>query len=261
MKRFILSHKSDFDFILDNTLKASDYTILSPTKCMGIAHHVRRVNPNGQYESVEHWTDSERIPVKVIDGITNPKYGEVTAWNYILSQLRDGEYGSLCHYRREMINVPDGHVCVARPIYLNGSVEKQTAYYHSSMMMALLKRFLHKEDYKYLSESNMFFPYNIFSAPKQVIGEWCWWQNFFIKKMEEITGPDIEHFLRKNYGEQGGDTFTPRPYKNISVSYQSRFYAFVSERLNTVFWRRKMKENKFKIAFQNVRLMEEGQKI
>ena len=221
---FILTHKSDFTFPLDCHEKPEDFTIISenPVKCTFI------------------FENQNRAPVvkegTVVKGVNNWQLGEIPAWTYIVSVLKDGDTATLHHYRRKLLGTGQGVYGHAAYLKFPMDVMLQTAYYHSSTMVNLLRKVLPKEYSDSLSKSTLFAPYNLFYADKATIQQWLNFQNFYIKKMVDITGPDIEYWLRTDYAERGGDTYTPRQGKNISVNYQRRFYAFISERLNTIFW-------------------------
>lgn len=275
-RHFILTHKSDFTFPLDRNEKPEDFTIISenPVKCTFI------------------FEKQNRAPVvkegTVVKGVNNWQLGEIPAWTYIVSVLKDGDTATLHHYRRKLLGT--GQVGIyGHAAYLKFPMDimSQTAYYHSSTMVNLLRKVLPKEYSDYLSKSTLFAPYNLFYADKTIIQQWLNFQNFYIKKMVDITGPDIEYWLRTDYAERGGDTFTPRQGKNISTDYQRRFYAFISERLNTLFWAQKTNDfyTKRRARYQkecveqhrefdlrtnfddgmilpfSVRLLEQGQKI
>lgn len=242
LKNFILAHR-EFDFPLSHFEKAEDFTILTEDPNLhGVAHHYSKTRDakshTGQLITVgADWSDSTLIKSNIIKGINNWQLGEIPAWTYIYSQLKDGEYACLHHYRRKLIGAMDGSCCTAAPMAFRCSVAQQTANCHSNTMVRLLQKHLRPEDFKILSEGNLFWPYNIFCADKATIKEWLDFENHVIGEIvRQDTGADIEHFIRMDYGERGGDTFEPRPGKNIHVDYQRRFFAFLSERLNTIFW-------------------------
>ena len=242
VKHFILAHK-EFDFPLDRSEKPEDFTILTEDPNVhGVAHHYSKTREakshTGQDITVgADWSDSTLIKSNIIKGINNWQLGEIPAWTYIYSQLKDGEYACLHHYRRKLLGAMDHSCCTAGPMAFKCSVAQQTANCHSNTMVRLLQKHLRPEDFKILSEGNLFFPYNIFCADKATIKEWLDFENHVIGEIvRQDTGADIEHFIRMDYGERGGDTFEPRPGKNIHVDYQRRFFAFMSERLNTIFW-------------------------
>lgn len=237
LKHYILSHK-EFDFSLGRSEKPEDFTILTEDPNVhGVAHHYTKTRDSKSHTGQDivvgdDWSDSTLIKTEIVKGINNWQLGEIPAWTYIYSQLKDGEYACLHHYRRKLLGSMDGSCCTAAPMAFKCSVAQQTANCHSNTMVRLLQKHLRPEDFKILSEGNLFWPYNIFCADKATIKEWLDFENHVIGEMvRQDTGPDIELFVRNDT-----DTFTPRPGKNIHVDYQRRFYAFISERLNTIFW-------------------------
>ena len=242
MRHFILAHK-EFDFPLSHSEKAEDFTILTEDPNVhGVAHHYSKTREAKSHTGQDivvgaDWSDSTLIKRDIVKGVNNWQLGEIPAWTYIYSQLKDGEYACLHHYRRKLLGPMDNSCCTAGPMAFKCSVAQQTANCHSNTMVRLLQKHLRPEDFKILSDGNLFFPYNIFCADKATIKEWLDFENHVIGEIvRQDTGADIEHFIRMDYGERGGDTFEPRPGKNIHVDYQRRFFAFMSERLNTIFW-------------------------
>lgn len=246
LKRYILSHKDDFDFTINNGDRASDYLTLSEIEARGVAHHV---------DSDGKWTDSEMIKCKIVPGVNNWQLGEIPAWKWIYSQMSDDDWVVLSHYRRRLECTQRGSLGIAAPMTLQASVLQQTAYCHSVTMAKILEAVL-EEKYVKILKSNKFVPYNLFCVDKHSLKEWIDFQDYYIGEMvRKYTGPDIELFCRKDT-----DTFTPRPGKNISVDYQRRFYAFVSERLSTAMWLDNMYRG-VQFVPTNVILMEDGQTI
>ena len=242
MRHFILAHgnipNKDFDFPLEPAQKVEDFRILTEDpEVHGVAHHYTKTRDSKSHtgQGIEvgaDWSDSTLIKSDIVRGINNWQLGEIPAWTYIYSQLKDGEFACLHHYRRKLLGAMDGACCTASRMAFKCSVAQQTANCHSDTMVRLLQKHLRPEDFKILSEGNLFYPYNIFCADKATIKEWLDFENHVIGEMvRQDTGADIELFVRNDR-----DTFTPRPGKNIHVDYQRRFYAFISERLNTIFW-------------------------
>lgn len=239
MRHFILAHK-EFDFPLSRSEKPEDFTILTEDPNVhGVAHHYIKMIQAKDHRGQEirigaDWSDSTLIKTDVVKGINNWQLGEIPAWTYIYSQLKDGEFACLHHYRRKLMFADKWtkNCMTAGPMGFKCSVAQQTANCHSNTMVRLLQKHLRLEDFKILSEGTLFWPYNIFCADKATIKEWLDFENHVIGEMvRQDTGPDIELFVRNDT-----DTFTPRPGKNIHVDYQRRFYAFISERLSTIFW-------------------------
>lgn len=83
--------------------------------------------------------------------------------------------------------------------------------------------------------NNLMVPYNLFSAPKPVIGEWI---NFIVPRVNKtmaIMGCPHEIDAVKEWVKTT-DLIKPAENKNNSVDYQARIGGFIAERINTIFW-------------------------
>lgn len=159
-------------------------------------------------------------------------FGEITFWDYIYKTVRDDDWACLCAYRRKIY--PRIGIQVAHPIKLPCSVLQHLTYYHSRILTDALTKALPREELEIL-ESNIFVPFNIFSVPRQVIGDWIEFVIPRVTQTMQILGcpQDIEGV--KNW-VKSTDLLSPVEGKNLSIDYQSRIGAFLSERINTIFW-------------------------
>lgn len=180
-------------------------------------------------------------------------FGEITFWDYIYKTIRDDDWACLCAYRRKIY--PKIGIQVAHPIKFPCSVLQHLTHYHSSILTDALTKALPKEELGIL-ESNLFVPFNIFSAPRQVIGDWL---GFVIPRVEQtmkILGCPQDIDGVKEWVKQT-DLLSPADGKNLSIDYQARIGAFLSERINTIFW---LTRN-YGQQFQEVKLLEKNQYI
>ena len=180
-------------------------------------------------------------------------FGEITFWDYIYKTIRDYDWACLCAYRRKIY--PRFGIQVAHPIKLPCSVLQHLSYYHSSILTDALTKALPKEELEIL-ESNIFVPFNIFSSPRQVIGDWIAFVIPRVTQTMQILGcpQDIEGVKE---WVKTTDLLSPVDGKNLSIDYQSRIGAFLSERINTIFW---LTRN-YGQQFQEVKLLEKNQYI
>jgi len=260
-RHFILTHRGDFDFPLDQLENPDDYTVISDHPVTCTFYFTQRIFNESKKGYIINETDKPRVKKEavIVPGVTNWQLGEIPAWKYIYDQLKDGDTATLHHYRRKLLCT--GYGIYGHAAYLNfgkTSVINQTAYYHSNTMCNLLRKHLPKQYFDHLCRSTLFAPYNLFYADKKTIGEWLNFQTFYLSKIMKDVGDDVEYFLRIDYAERGGDTFEPRPNKNISVNYQRRFYAFISERLSTLFWCIRETEGLKKVAERYQQLRREN---
>lgn len=241
MRQFILSHKETGpDFPLLNGEKYEDFTVVSEVnaKIVGYREDLsssKTKDVGGRLEGPRR--DSNLLKNVIVPGVNNYELGEIPVWKYIFSVLGPNEWATLNHYRRKAESPVAGVYGIPKAIWLRSSVIDHTAYCHTPTMCKLLQKHLHPKDFEILKR-NEFIPYNIFCADKKTIGEWIAWQDYFIGKMvREDTGADIVDFIQKD-----PEALKARPGKNNTLEYQRRFYAFMSERLSTVFWLKKLNQ-------------------
>lgn len=159
-------------------------------------------------------------------------YGELGAWNWIYRNSPD-EHNGLHHYRR-LGNYLYNNVSVVRPITFNCSLAQQLEYYHSKKVVDVLTQVLESD---ILYKTNIFFPYNLFSIPKEILYHWL---NFVIPRIEKSV--EILGYNNKTYEEivdmvsKDKSFITGGPDKNVSSTYQARWPACAIERLNSIFW-------------------------
>lgn len=171
------------------------------------------------------------LPVVKYGGPDDRVYGEFSIWKWLAeNETNDDEWFTLHHYRRKF-DPYYNHLSLPTPISFNCTVADQLAYYHSPELADFMVNYLKQP----IDKINIFFPYNIFSAPLRVIKEWVAFVEPFIKMGEEklkITSyEEANNFIKEHA------SFTKQENgKNTEVSYQSRIWATVTERLNTLFW-------------------------
>ena len=180
-------------------------------------------------------------------------FGEITFWDYIYKTIRDDDWACLCAYRRKIY--PRIGIQVAHPIKLPCSVLQHLTYYHSSILTDALTKTLPREELETL-ESNIFVPFNIFSVPRHVIGDWLEFVIPRVTQTMQILGCPQDIDGVKNW-VKSTDLLSPVEGKNLSIDYQSRIGAFLSERINTIFW---LTRN-YGQQFQEVKLLEHNQYI
>lgn len=241
MRQFILIHKETGpDFPLENGEKHEDFTVVSEVNAKIVGYKMdmsssKTRDVGGRLEGPRR--DSQILKNVIVPGVNNYELGEIPVWKYIFSVLEPNEWATLNHYRRKAESAVAGVYGIAKAIWLRYSVLDHTAYCHTPTMCKLLQKHLHPNDFDILKR-NEFIPYNIFCADKKTIGEWIAWQDYFIGKMvREDTGADIVDFIKND-----PEALKARPGKNNTLEYQRRFYAFMSERLSTVFWLKKLNQ-------------------
>ena len=247
LKNFILSHSGKSgDFLLNPGQKASEFTVISETPCFIIGHHT---------DTKGNWTDSNTFEFIKVDGVNDPVRAELNAWKWILTQLKDGDWACLHHYRRQLMQ-PCYVLSTAQPMPMPNGVLGQLAYCHTIQYVDFMRYALTQEDFKTLAEAKTFFGYNLFCAPKNVIERWVADMEFLYKKFIDFCGGDIERFLRRD-----PDLLKERHGKNCDPKYQiDRSFSFILERLNTLFWLKQQKAGN-RVYPLKVRLIEEGQMI
>lgn len=167
--------------------------------------------------------------VRKVMGINDPTYGELNAWKYIYNNIDNNEWAVLHHYRRKADQLYENHYNIAQSIFFRTSVNQQTAYYHTQTIVDLLHQVLTPRDFAIL-EDNEFVPYNIFLTDRPMLKSWLDYVTSKISAIKQIIGP-FDKFLLNDK-----DLWVPRPGKIIEYDYQKRFFEFVLERLNTVWW-------------------------
>lgn len=169
----------------------------------------------------------------LVDSVYDSKvFGEITFWDYIYKTIRDDDWACLCAYRRKIY--PRIGIQVAKPIKFPCSVLQHLTYYHSSILADALTKALPKEELEIL-ERNIFVPFNIFSVPRQVIGDWLEFVITRVTQTMQILGCPQDIKGAKDWVKTT-DLIKPAQYKNIGIDYQARVGAFISERINTIFW-------------------------
>ena len=247
LRNFILSHSGKSgDFLLNPGQKPDEFTVISETPSFIIGHHT---------DTKGNWTDSNTFDFVKVDGVNDPVRAELNSWKYILTQLNDGDWACLHHYRRQLMQ-PCYVVSTAQTIPMPNGVLGQLAYCHTIQYVDFMRYALTNEDFKILLEAKEFFPYNLYCAPKNVIERWVSDMEFLYNKFIQFCGGDIERFLRRD-----PDILRPRKGKNCDPKYQiDRSFSFVLERLNTLFWLKQRKSGN-RVYPLTVRLIEPDQRI
>ena len=186
-------------------------------------------------------------------------YGELPFWIYIYNQLKESnDFAALHHYRRRFEYVHE-NVCLAKPMYFNCSLADQLSLFHSPRITDAMTKALGSD---VLYKTNCFIPYNIFNAPKEVLGNWIQWCS---KVVDDTLG--IMNLRDKNFEQikefvTNDTTFTgpnpQNPSKNLDPVYQTRIGAYILERANSLFWQTQVRFNYFPCE---ITLLEDGQKI
>ena len=193
-----------------------------------------------------------RLSLYRVGEFPDENYGELGIWYYLYSQFINEDRYTLHHYRRKFESVK-GYNCV--PIAKKFNLAQQLDTYHSPLITKWFK------DIGYdLTQYNMFFPYNIFSVNRPILKEWLDFTTSNIIKLQDITGARTSEEIKDLITTE--KSFLEGFDKKIkTVEYQSRLYAFILERLNTIFWLDKFTEKKIPLACCPVKLLKENQKI
>lgn len=190
----------------------------------------------------------------LVDSVYDSKvFGEITFWDYIYKNIKNDDWACLCGYRRKLY--PKIGIQVANPIKFPCTVSQQLAHYHSPIVVDALAKALPKEELVVLN-GNLFVPYNIFSAPRQVIGDWLSFVIPRVTQTMQILGCPQDIDGAKEWVKTT-DLINPAQDKNTNLDYQARIGAFISERINSIFW---LTRN-YGQSYQEVKLLETGQTI
>lgn len=247
IRNFILSHSGRTgDFLLNPGQKATEFTVISETPCFIIGHHT---------DASGKWTDSHTFEFIHVPRVNDPMRAELNSWKYILTQLKDGEWACLHHYRRQLMN-PCYVLSTAQTIPIHNGVLGQLAYCHTIQYVDFLRYALTNEDFKILLDAKELYAYNLFCAPKNVIERWVSDMEYLYNKFIKFCGGNIDRFLKRD-----PDLLKPRRGKNCDPKYQiDRSFSFILERLNTLFWLKQQKAGN-RVHALRVRLLEENQTI
>lgn len=170
------------------------------------------------------------LDVVKYDGLDNRIYGEFSLWKCIAeTEKDDSEWYTLHHYRR-LFEPYYNHISLPLPL-INDSLYNNLAFLHSIELADLMKNDMNLP----IDKIYQFFPYNIFSAPLFVIKEWVSFVDNYLQiaqnKLNIKTFEESLEFVKNN------ENFTKsQEGKNTDIVYQSRIYATLTERLNTIFW-------------------------
>ena len=193
-----------------------------------------------------------RLSLYRVGEFPDENYGELGIWYYLYSQFINEDRYTLHHYRRKFQPVK-GLNCI--PIGKSFNLAQQLDLYHSPLINKWFKEIGYD-----LSTYNVFIPYNIFSVNRELLKEWLDFTTSKIIKIQDITGVRKPNEIKDLITTE--KSFLDGFDKKIkTIEYQSRLYAFILERLNTIFWTQKKNENKIPIVMCPVKLLEENQKI
>lgn len=246
LKQYILSHSGKSgDFLLSPGQSSSEFTVISETPCYIIGHHT---------DTKGNWIDSNTFNFIQVKGVNNCMRAELDSWKWILTQLKDGEWACLHHYRRQLMH-PTYNVSTAAPIDMQMGVLNHLAYFHTIQWVDYLRYALTNEDFKILLGAKKFYPYNLYCADKATIQRWVNEMESHFTKFIQFCGGDPVKFMSRD-----PDIKANRPGKNADPLYQVRSFSFILERLNTLFWIRE-KNRGVRVLQTEVRLIQEGQTI
>ena len=213
-----------------------------------------------------YMANKEFISDNATEGTTNVTnmpdsriYGELTFWLYIYNKLKENDdWAALHHYRRKFECVHQ-QICVAKPMAFNCSLYDQLSAYHSPRVADAMEKAIGNP---VLRQTNLFFPYNIFNVPKEVLGHWIQFcsqivdNTLGILNLRDKTFEEIKEFVSND------STFTgpnpQNPSKNLDPIYQTRIGAYILERANSLFWLTQFPGNFIPCE---ISLLEQGQKI
>lgn len=214
----------------------------------------------------EYVSNKEFISDNATEGTTNVTnlpdsrvFGELPFWIYIYNKLAEpDDWAALHHYRRKFEYVYK-QICVSKPMAFNCSLYDQLSAYHSPRVADAMEKAIGNP---VLRQTNLFFPYNIFCVPKEVLGHWIQFcsqivdNTMGILNLRDKTFEEIKEFVSND------STFTgpnpQNPSKNLDPIYQTRIGAYILERANSLFWLTQFPGNFIPCE---ISLLEAGQKI
>lgn len=88
---------------------------------------------------------------------------------------------------------------------------------------------------------NKFYPCNLFILKKETFNEWCEFVFGVLDKFDKIRGFDSDNDIKKHVIENKEKYITCETGQNASIDYQARIEAFLSERLSTIFFTKRIK--------------------
>lgn len=183
--------------------------------------------------------------------------GEFAVLHWIVSNnmVSSSDWVTLNHYRR-FLECYYHHVSLAKPLVFPGSILHQTCFYHSVKYDEYFRHILTQNEYKLLSNTHLFYPYNIFGVPGELLYQWVDFVGERLMKLKDLI--HVETFEDACEFVKNDSTFTaPQEGKNTDIVYQARIYGFVTERLSTLFFLQYPGE----IYHCEVKLLESHQKI
>lgn len=217
------------------------------------------------FEPVYAFSEKEiktNLPLKIYKSEYDSRlFGELGIWKWLYENEKSDWY-CLHHYRRFFEEYHE-HVCLPTPIMLNCSLLQQLAVCHSPKLCEWLQKVLDPNDFNFLNQSNKFYPYNVMQLPRELLAEWLKFIVPIINKLIEVIG--ITDYDKMIEFVKADASFTDNKIngqeitaKNCDPIYQSRIYAFILERLTTLFF---AKLQGIQIWHCDVHLLELNQKI
>ena len=204
MKQFVLAHKDFESNEFDNdAIVISDHAIVT---------NMKSVIVQNEYD--------------------NTLFGERYAWKYIMNEIED--FAVLHHYRRKLVNMFKNHINVAHAIVMNCSLLNQLANAHSPILCEVLQKILEPGDFALLN-NNIIYAYNLFCIDKPTLKLWLDFIEPKIKAAMEVMNVHNKQEAIEFVKSQPSFTYAVEG-KDCRVEYQSRIFAFLLERLNTIFW-------------------------
>lgn len=199
------------------------------------------------------------------EGYDDKLFGELPLWLYLYDRETQYEWYTLEHYRRHLVRQYHS-LSIAQPIYFQCNILQQTAWCHSVKVVDLLQAALPKEDFELLTQINYLMPYNIMHVHRNVLGQWIAFVKPIIDKCVQLVGiidqkTMIEQMkIDKTFTGNVMPNGQVNEAKNCDPVYQSRLYAFILERLHTIFWTKALRGGT-PMFYCEVELLEKNQKI
>ena len=188
-------------------------------------------------------------------------FGELGLWKYLYEHEQYDWY-TLHHYRRYFEEYYE-HVSLPMPIQFNCNLLQQLAVRHSPKICEWLQQVLDPNDFQFLATTNRLYTYNIMSIPRELLGTWLNFVEPIIKKLIEVIG--ITDYEKMTEFVTNDKSFTDNKLngqeitgKDCRPEYQCRIYAFILERLTTLFF---AKLQGVQVYHCEVHLLEQNQKI
>jgi len=184
-------------------------------------------------------------------------YGELGPWQWICSQLRDEDEACLEHYRRKLKVLPG--ITLPQPLQFPCRLIDQMASYHSGKLAEAFMSVCTPTEQQIMC-GNIFYPWNIYSAPVPVCKDWFGYCEDKLLKLFKTMGcgltlEEVKMFVSD---EANGFLSDGAPDKRKDVVYQCRMGGCALERLNTCYW---LQQNSVPKNHSQIVFLEDGQYI